>query len=256
MTVLTATIRMNEHTLIQITQGSLRHMNPVPDAAVRDAGAAARLGEESFVLDIGAGNGTALLLFAEAFGSSGYGIDIREDACRTAETRATDAGLSDRLEFVCGDATQTPLPAGADLVVSLGSADCWGGPDEAIRACSALAGEKGSILFGDRCWEGSRTPPEFAREWPEVRTLYELITAGREEGYVPVWLWHATPADWDRYESGIWTHTAEWLEEHPDAPEAAELAAYLEAIQDEYILFGREAVGWTMVLFRPVRPAY
>ncbi|WP_157200207.1 hypothetical protein [Methanogenium cariaci] len=101
---------------------------------------------------------------------------------------------------------------------------------------------------------GHAPPPEFAREWPEVRTLYELISAGREAGFVPTWLWHATPADWDGYESGIWTHTAAWLREHPpDAPpESAELSGYLEAIQDEYILFGREAVGWTMILFRPI----
>ena len=242
---------MNEHTLIQITQGSLRHMNPVTDAAVREAGEAACLGENSFILDIGAGNGTAMLLLAEAFGCNGYGIDIREDACRMAEARADEAGLSDHLEFFCGDATTTALPNGADLVISLGSADCWGGPDEAIHVCANLAGENGSFLFGDRVWEGSRTPPEFAREWPEVRTLYELITTGREEGFVPVWLWHATPADWDHYESAIWAHTAAWLQDHPNAPEAAELATYLETIQDEYILFGREAVGWTMILFRP-----
>ena len=242
---------MNEHTLIHITQGSLRHMNPMTDMAVLEAGQAAGIGEESFILDVGAGNGTALILLAETYGCNGYGIDIREDACRTATDAATDANLSERLEFACGDATKAALPQGADLVVSLGSADCWGGPDEAIRACADLAGENGSILFGDRIWEGSRTPPEFAREWPEVRTLYELISAGREAGYVPVWLWHATPADWDQYESGIWTHTATWLRDHPDAPEAAELEAYLEAIQDEYILFGREAVGWTMILFCP-----
>lgn len=242
---------MNEHTLIHITQGSLRHMNPMTDTAVLEAGQAAGIGEESFILDVGAGNGTALILLAGTYACSGYGIDIREDACRAAESAAADANLSERLEFACGDATKRVLPRGADLVVSLGSADCWGGPDEAIRACADLAGESGSILFGDRIWEGSRTPPEFAREWPEVRTLYELISAGREAGYVPVWLWHATPADWDRYESGIWTHTAAWLRDHPDAPETAELEAYLEAIQDEYILFGREAVGWTMILFCP-----
>ena len=85
-----------------------------------------------------------------------------------------------------------------------------------------------------------------------MRTLYELISAGREVGLRPVWLWHATPADWDRYESGIWTHTSAWLREHPDTPEAADLSAYLEAIQDEYILFGREAIGWAMILFAPI----
>lgn len=242
---------MNEHTLIQITQGSLRHMNPVTDSAVLEAGQVAGIGEESLVIDAGAGNGTALILLADTYGCNGYGIDIRDDACRAASAAAAEAGLSEHLEFVCSDATTAPFPEGADLVISLGSADCWGGPDEAIRACAERAGENGSILFGDRVWEGSRAPPEFAREWPEVRTLYELISAGREEGYVPVWVWHATPADWDRYESGIWTYTAAWLREHSGTPEAADLAAYLEAIQDEYILFGREAIGWTMILFRP-----
>ncbi|KAF1078565.1 class I SAM-dependent methyltransferase [Methanogenium sp. MK-MG] len=243
---------MNEHTLIHITQGSLRHMNPVTDNAILEAGQAAGIGKKSLIIDAGAGNGTALILLADAYGCAGYGIDIREDACRTATAAAAGAGLSERLEFTCGDAATATLPKGADLVISLGSVDCWGGPDEAIRACAELAGDNGSILFGDRVWEGSRTPPEFAREWPEVRTLYELVSAGREAGFMPTWLWHAAPADWDHYESGIWTHTAAWLWEHPDTQETADIAAYLKTIQDEYILFGREAVGWTMILFRPV----
>ncbi|WP_172673876.1 hypothetical protein [Methanogenium cariaci] len=83
-----------------------------------------------------------------------------EDACRTATAAAADANLSDRLEFACGDAATALLPEGADLVIALGSVDCWGGgPDEAIRGCAELAGENGSFLFGDRVWEGSRTPP-------------------------------------------------------------------------------------------------
>ena len=185
---------MNEHTLIHITQGSLRHMNPVTDTAILEAGRAAEIKEDSFVIDVGAGNGTALILLADAYGCSGFGIDIRDDACRVASAAADSAGLSGQLKFICGDATTAPFPEEADLVISLGSADCWGGPDEAIHACAERAGKKGFILFGDRIWEASRTPPEFAREWPEVRTLYELISAGRQEGYVPVWIWNATPA--------------------------------------------------------------
>lgn len=151
---------MNEHTLIHITQGSLRHMNPVTDNAILEAGRAAGIGKESLIIDAGAGNGTALILLAEAYGCAGYGIDIREDACRTATAAAADANLSDRLEFACGDAATALLPEGADLVIALGSVDCWGGgPDEAIRGCAELAGENGSFLFGDRVWEGSRTPP-------------------------------------------------------------------------------------------------
>ncbi len=242
---------MNEHTLIHITQGSLRHMNPVTDTAILEAGQAAGIGKESLIVDAGAGNGTALILLTDIYGCAGYGIDIREDACRTATTAAANAGLSGRLKFACGDAATAALPDEPDLVISLGSVDCWGGPDEAIRACAEIAGENGFILFGDRVWEGAHTPPEFAREWPEVRTLYELISAGREAGFRPVWLWHAAPADWDRYESGIWTHTAAWLREHQDDPESVELEAYFNAIQDEYILFGRESIGWTMILFSP-----
>ncbi|MDE4908503.1 class I SAM-dependent methyltransferase [Methanogenium marinum] len=226
-------------------------MNPVTDSAILEAGRVAGIGKESLIIDAGAGNGTALILLADTYGCAGSGIDIREDACKAATAAAARAGLSDRLEFICGDAATAAIPEEPDLVIALGSVDCWGGPDEAISACAEIAGKNGSILFGDRVWKGTCTPPEFAREWPEVRTLYELITAGREAGLKPVWLWHATPADWDRYESGIWTHTAAWLREQPEAPESDELAAYFEAIQDEYILFGRDSIGWAMILFSP-----
>jgi len=62
------------------------------------------------VLEIGFGTGHALLALARAVGDSGrvYGLDISEGMRDLALARLEEAGLSQRVDLLCGDAARLP----------------------------------------------------------------------------------------------------------------------------------------------------
>jgi len=226
-------------------------MNPVTDAALVAAGEAAGLDEDTAVIDFGCGNATALILFAGVFGASCTGIEARPDACHTARTTAAEAGSGERITIICTNAREYCPPTPADLAVALGASQIWGSVPEAVAALAAATGNSGRILFGERYWKTTVVPPEFAREWPEIQSEYEILTAARSEGYDLAWVWHAPVEEWDRYESGIWLNCLEWAQDHPDDPRSADILDYLRTIQEEYLAFGREHIGWGLYLLTP-----
>jgi ubiquinone/menaquinone biosynthesis C-methylase UbiE len=62
------------------------------------------------ILEIGFGTGQCVLELAKSVGDSGkvYGIDISDQMLEIAERKAIGAGLSGRIELVCGDALKLP----------------------------------------------------------------------------------------------------------------------------------------------------
>ena len=135
--------------------------------------------------------------------------------------------------------------------MALGASQIWGSVPEALAALAAATGDTGRVLFGERYWKTTVVPPEFAREWPEIQSEYEILAAARNEGYDLAWVWHAPVEEWDRYESGIWHNCLIWVQDHPDDPRSADILDYLRTIQEEYLAFGREHIGWGLYLLTP-----
>lgn len=80
----------------------------------RDAGLQKVNAEEGeIVLEIGFGTGHCILALAKSVGNSGkvYGIDISEGMCNIAQSRVEEAGLSQRVELMCGDAAKLSFAA-------------------------------------------------------------------------------------------------------------------------------------------------
>ena len=111
--------------------------------------------------------------------------------------------------------------------------------------------DEGTIVIGDRCWQSDRTPPEFAREWPEVLTEYEILGTAREAGFDVAAVIRAGVDDWDRYESGIWQSILFWLDDNPGHPDRDVMIDYLHRLQDEYFGYGREHMGWAIFVLVP-----
>jgi SAM-dependent methyltransferase len=238
--------------IVTISQGSLAIMNPTTPEKIRRIGSAAALDPDSRVIEFGCGNGTILALWAEEFGISGTGIEIREAACRQAEAMLMERKLEESIRILCTDATAFRHEGrSCDLAVCFGASFIWGGIGPALDVLDEVVHETGKILIADRYWKSERIPPEFAREWPEVPTEFELLGLFRERGYDLACVIRADDDDWDRYESGIWQSCLTWLSENPGHPDAGEIEEYLRNIQDEYIAFGREYMGWGMYLLVP-----
>ena len=65
------------------------------------------------VLEIGFGTGHSIAALARAVGNEGkvYGIDLAEGMCARTQARVQAAGLSERVELHCGDATNLNFPS-------------------------------------------------------------------------------------------------------------------------------------------------
>lgn len=230
-----------------ITQGELEIMNPISEEKLLRAGKMAGLCPGKRVLDIGCGNGTALSLWHKTFGITGTGIEIRPSSA--ARARNTLAGTP--IEIRCVDASVLVPKEPYDAVTALGTSFIFGGAEKALAHLAEYADENGSVvLIGDRFWRTDRVPPEFARGWTEVPTAYELAVTARELGFTLTGMITASTDEWDAYESAIWNSALAYIDLHENEPAADELAAYLEQIQDEYLAYGREYIGWGLFVFR------
>lgn len=237
--------------LITISQGMLAIMNPTTPEKVLAAGRAAGLREGARVVETGCGNGTILALWGREYRISGVGIEAREDACRRAEQAFREAGVEDRITVRCMDAREYVPDEPFDCATSIGASHIQGGFEATLDALMGLVTDEGTIIIGDRCWRSDRTPPEFAREWPDVLTGYEILSTVREAGLDVAAVIRSDENDWDRYESGIWQALLSWLGDNPGHPDRDFIIDYLHRLQDEYFGYGREHMGWALYVLVP-----
>lgn len=219
-------------------------MNPTTAGHVLEAGQLAGISSSDLVLDLGSGNGTVLCMLADAFGCRGLGIDIRPEAVDVARALAQERGLDGQVAFRCDDAARpaTPIPA-PSVALCLGSCSAFGGIEEAVAALRAILGEGGRAILGERYWRVERVPPEFVRSVPDCVTEYELLGIVREHDFALTGIVRSTESEFDAYEGAIWASCRDALTRNPDDDE---IRAYLSRIQEEYLGYGREYLGWAM----------
>lgn len=235
-----------------VAQGALDIMNPVAPERILAMGRAAGLNPASRVIEYGCGNGTILGLWAQEFGISGIGIEIREEFCENAREHLAAIGSANRVEVRCLDATEYDSDGCLfDLAACIGATDIFGGFEPTIAALKKVLAPGAKILIGERYWKHERVPPEFAQAWQDIRTEFDILRSIRENGFELAQISRATPEEWDAYESGIWQNCLSWLHENPGDPDYDEVATYLHALQEEYLGFGREYIGWAMYLLAP-----
>ncbi|WP_298669110.1 cyclopropane-fatty-acyl-phospholipid synthase family protein [uncultured Methanofollis sp.] len=237
--------------LISISTSGMAIMNPTTPEKVTRAGAVAGLSAGDRVVEFGCGYGTILALWGKRFGIAGRGLDIREDACRRAVALLEKEGLSSQVEIARADVLNETPDGRYDCAACIGSSHIWGGFAGAIEAMSAWLKPDGRIVIGERYWARDNVPPEFARQWRDVLTEYEIVQAARDAGFDIAATFRASPDDWDTYESGNWQGLLAWLRDHPDGTEADEVREYLYRIQDEYAAYGREYMGFAIYVLVP-----
>ena len=225
-------------------QAGLALMNPTTPDRVLAAGRLAGISPPDLVLDLGSGNGTVLCTLADAFGCRGLGIEHRPASVDAARALARERGLEDRVTFRCADATcLAPLVPAPSVALCLGAASAFGGIDGAVAGLSAVLGDGGRAVLGERYWRTERVPPEFARGLPDCVTEYELLAIARAYGFSLAGIVRSGEAEFDAYESAIWAGCRAALASEPKDDEVRE---YLDRIQEEYLGYGREYVGWAM----------
>ncbi|UUX91278.1 class I SAM-dependent methyltransferase [Methanoplanus endosymbiosus] len=246
---------MNFEEIVNISQGPLAVMNPVNPEKILKLCTLAGISEDSFVLDAGCGNGTVIASISAAFSARCSGIEIREEGYSNALLAIKDAGLEDLINIYLADASEyKPEPDEEyDLAIALGSSQIWGGIEETVSGLNSIIKEDGKVIIGERYWKCSSPSPEFSREWPEILTEYEILQICRENGYEIQAVIHSSESEWDDYESAIWGNCLRWLSDNPGHPDVDEVKSYFSRIQEEYLAYAREYIGWAMYLLTPAQ---
>ena len=85
-----------------ISERFIELINPTSPDKIIALGKYLELADHCRIIDFGCGYAEPLVLWAENFGISAIGIDIREKACERARNKIARKGLSGRIRIVCG----------------------------------------------------------------------------------------------------------------------------------------------------------
>jgi SAM-dependent methyltransferase len=178
------------------------------------------------VADLCCGIGSAGRLLATEFDAICTGVDTSEVLLRVARERALADHLSEKLEYISGDARHVGLPSHSfDLVLALGGALTYMGRSEGLERIRILLKPEGALLLSDLIYLGSPVPDEIAgrlaeeipadpvaslRLEPAVRAVYEegVFSFETEEsyrailafhGYDPLFAFHVPESAWNGY---------------------------------------------------------
>ncbi len=219
-----------------------------------DAGRADRLAAElaatgpQTVVDYGCGWGALLLRVLEAApGAHGVGIDIRGPDIARGRDNAAERGLSGRVTFIEGSATDHA--SHADVVISCGAYQAFGTVPKALQALRPLVKPGGRLLFGAEIWDREPTGQQLGAMWPGISTedclyLPDLVDAAVAAGFRPLRVRTATRAEWEEFESGVAAGAEEWLLANRDHPEAGQVRERLDRNRSIWLRGHRDVMGF------------
>lgn len=196
------------------------------------------------VLDIGCGKGAALA----ALGGQGVGLEINPSFAVQARQANPQAEIWE------GDAQElfekVPEPA---VVLCLGASQALGEPKEAMRVIAEKLPDGGVLLFGDGYWR--QKPPSGYLEFldcaeSDMPYLEDLRTRGEPFGLTFEGAYESTFEDWSAYEDSYYQAVIEWCDANPNDTDADGFRARIEAWRSAYLKWGRETLGFAIVLYR------
>jgi SAM-dependent methyltransferase len=227
-------------------------VNPSSAEKMLKVGQFLRLAPGSQVIDFGSGFGEVLALWAETYGISGTGIEIRQQACSRALHKMVERGLEDRIEIVCANGADFAFPPHVfDAAACLGASFIWGGFQPALRALKEAIHPGGRIAVGEPYWLNSSVPADIKQKEPDFHNELELLQIIRQEGFDLAGEVRASHDDWDRYQSDNWHALLLWLETNPHHPERQQVFDHLRQSQEDYLSYYREYVGWAVYILAP-----
>ena len=239
--------------LKNISEQTMRLVNPTSAEKLLRAGRLARMGPGSRVIDFGTGFAEPLALWASELGVGGVGVDIRPHACDRARARLDELGVGDRVEIVCDNGAGYAFePESFDVATCIGATFIWGdGLRGALRRMRQALKPGGRIVVGEAYWRTPLVPPELAQSMTEFGTEPELLAVIHDEGYELATVMHSDRAEWDRYESDNWLGFLKWLDENSAHPERQQVIDQLHEDQESYLRTGRYYIGWALYVLYP-----
>jgi SAM-dependent methyltransferase len=232
-----------------IRESNHRIHNPIDDVKLAVLGRALRPAPGARVLDLACGSGELLCTWARDHGLSGTGVDLSATFLASARARAVELGVTDRVEFVHGDASGHVADEPVDIAACVGAAWIGGGVPGTVELLRRSLRPGGLLLIGHPFWR--LDPPDQAAvegshvtDRDEYLPLPDLLAQFGELGCDVVEMVLADQDSWDRYVAAQWLTTRRWLDENPEDELAPAMRAELATGPARYARYQREYVGW------------
>jgi protein-L-isoaspartate O-methyltransferase len=245
---------MDQMNLYDISEHYMELINPFASDKIITIGKFLDLKKDERVLEFGSGFGEILVLWAESFGITGVGIDIREYAQERATKKISDRGLSDRIKVECTDGAKYQFEEESyDVAACIGASFIWGGFKETINGMKNAIHSKGKLVIGEPYLIKEPVPQEYRKKIEPIHTEIELLNIARETGFDFEYMIRANHDDWDRYEASNWYSLSKWIEKNPAHPDLQQVIDWYHEMQDEYLRYGREYCGWAVYILNPIK---
>jgi SAM-dependent methyltransferase len=202
------------------------------------------------VLDVGCGAGCWLVRLLERSSSSrGVGVDRSTEALAAAARHATAAGVADRVEWRCEDASQIGDDR-YDALLCVGSTHALGGLGRTLQALRARASDGAVAIVGDGFWEqppGAAALAALDATADEFPSYAGLVAAVEAAGWAPVHVHASSPVEWDDYEWSWVSSLREWARAHPDDPDAADAKRLAAEHRTQWLDGYRGTLGFAVI---------
>jgi cyclopropane fatty-acyl-phospholipid synthase-like methyltransferase len=208
------------------------------------------------IMDIGCAYGEVSIHLARAFDARVTAVELDPVMAAGAEERIQTAGLSGRIQVrrETSAAALAALPA-FDLILAIGSTEPAGKglrePADVFAALAAHLTPGGALIWGDLFWKAE--PPAPLRQLVETGGYYvsheAWQAAARTAGLTVVTAEISDGDEWAVYRTTMETAITDWLDGHPDHPDAPGVAATAHRIKMMFD-FGADYLGFGLYLFR------
>jgi cyclopropane fatty-acyl-phospholipid synthase-like methyltransferase len=232
-----------------IRETDRRVLNAFSEEKLAILGRALRLPRETQVLDLACGKGEMLSTWARDHGFRGVGVDQSSFFLDDARSRATELGVSDRVEFVQSDAgTYVSVPP-VDVASCLGASWIAGGVDGMVQLLRSSVRPGGLMLVGEPYWRREPDSADVlaachALDATSYGSLPQLVDRLAALGCDVVGMVLADQDDWDEHASTRWMSIRRWLDAHPEDELAAEFRQELTDGPHTHVRYQREYLGW------------
>lgn len=243
---------MEWYEFFDIAERDLELLNPTSPDKVIEVGRMLGLAPGVRVVEFGSGYGEVLALWAEEYGITGVGVEVRAKAHERALRKIEQRGLADRITLHLGDGAAFAVEEHSfDVACCIGATFIWGDFAQALPPLRRAAKPTGRIAVGEPYWRTSQIPPAYAQHHATLLTETQILEACRAEQLELGGIVRGTEQDWDQYESANWHGVLAWLGENPDHPARDEMLAWLHQSQSERLGSAREFLGWAVYVLWP-----
>lgn len=230
-------------------------LNPISEAKIDGLFSLLNLKPGSKVLDIACGKGEFLIRLVELFNISGTGVDISPYFLKDCKEKKNERVPNSDIEFLEIDGTKYSPKINElfDLTMCIGASFIYDGFIGTINALKKMTKTSGMIILGEPYW--LKEPDEEYLKMSgikkeEYNSHYGNIDIGEKEGLKCIYTLVSNHDDWDHYETLQWWSAYDYITVNNDDPDNSELLNEIEKAKMQYLLYGRDTLGWAIYVFK------